>query len=279
MVSSARFKTIVVGIDFSKLSRAALRQAILLQEMMDCKLVLAHVAFLPDNIEEIVNDKWKGEMGKQVAKEIHSFYRLPKDVSFELKLALGNPAQELIEIAKQSVTPLILVGASGRNLVSRMLLGSTAEQLAVTSPCPVWIHKTTTAVSPKKVLATVDLSKSSEALVRWTQMFAQNYDLKVEGLFVSRPLVPVLDIEAYAGFLDEAEMITARKFKAFRASRKNVPIIKRIGDPVEEIIRAGKKSDLIVMTPHNRPKHFPTLGSVCAKVARKSKTPILIIPA
>jgi len=52
-------------------------------------------------------------------------------------VALGNPAEEIVRYARQHMIDLIIVGAHGRTGATHVLLGSVAERVARTAPCPV----------------------------------------------------------------------------------------------------------------------------------------------
>jgi nucleotide-binding universal stress UspA family protein len=55
----------------------------------------------------------------------------------------GVAAEEIINEAKQWGADLILLGTHGRHGISRFLLGSVAERVAVHAPCSVEIVRTT----------------------------------------------------------------------------------------------------------------------------------------
>ncbi len=52
---------------------------------------------------------------------------------------LGQPADEITKVAKESKADLIVVGAHGKSQLTRMLLGSTSETVARHAPCSVLI--------------------------------------------------------------------------------------------------------------------------------------------
>jgi nucleotide-binding universal stress UspA family protein len=57
----------------------------------------------------------------------------------EFVICAGNPAQEIVRCAKEREADLIIMGTHGRGGVNRMLLGSVAEKVIRTAPCPVLI--------------------------------------------------------------------------------------------------------------------------------------------
>ena len=58
-------------------------------------------------------------------------------------LATGNPAEEIVRLAKPGSVDLIVVGARGLGVVKRLLLGSVSDAVLRAAPCSVLIVKTT----------------------------------------------------------------------------------------------------------------------------------------
>jgi nucleotide-binding universal stress UspA family protein len=54
----------------------------------------------------------------------------------------GTPWKEVVESAREWSADLIAVGTHGRSGLSRLLLGSTAEEVARHGPCPVVVPPT-----------------------------------------------------------------------------------------------------------------------------------------
>ena len=61
--------------------------------------------------------------------------------SFEREIGSGEPAQTLLEIAQRYGCELIVMGARGRGMLRRALLGSVSQEVLLSSPLPVTIVK------------------------------------------------------------------------------------------------------------------------------------------
>ena len=59
------------------------------------------------------------------------------DGAAAVRAAGGDPAREIVKYATRHGIDLIVLGGHGRSGVSRALLGSVAERVARTAPCPV----------------------------------------------------------------------------------------------------------------------------------------------
>lgn len=59
----------------------------------------------------------------------------------------GRPARAIVEIAAARGTDLIVMGTHGRGGVAHFLMGSVAEQVVRTAPCPVFSVRDTARVA------------------------------------------------------------------------------------------------------------------------------------
>lgn len=50
---------------------------------------------------------------------------------------VGNPAVEIVEMAHERASDLVVMGTAGRSGLSHLLAGSVAERVVRTAPCPV----------------------------------------------------------------------------------------------------------------------------------------------
>jgi len=62
-----------------------------------------------------------------------------KGVDAETVVLEGNPAEEIVDFARNNEIDLIVLGMLGKSSIERFLLGSVAEKVARTSPVPVMI--------------------------------------------------------------------------------------------------------------------------------------------
>ena len=135
-------KRILVPIDFSEPSEAALKYGIALARGFDAKLYLLHVlAKAPAEPSETVEHPiGPFERMRDAARE-HLGNILTdheaKDLASEFTTHVGTPYVEIIRYAKDHDIDLIVMGTHGRGLVAHMLMGSVAENVVRRAPCPV----------------------------------------------------------------------------------------------------------------------------------------------
>lgn len=72
------------------------------------------------------------------------FYVIEKDaaeagIPLEVKVAYGDPADELINFANKEEIDVIVIGSTGKGFLKRKLLGSVSDKVARHARCSVYI--------------------------------------------------------------------------------------------------------------------------------------------
>jgi nucleotide-binding universal stress UspA family protein len=80
--------------------------------------------------------KYLKECGNNTLK-IFSDMAKKADVPFEVKIVEGQPAAEIMKVAKDSNIDIIVMGRLGRTGISTFLMGSTAEKVVRNSKIPI----------------------------------------------------------------------------------------------------------------------------------------------
>ena len=121
----SRGQLLIVGIDFSEGSAAALQRARQLARHLDGRLELLHVS---DAVEP---DAWRGDAVACSWLEAGGF-----DAK-ELNVRQGVPWVEIARRAAEAGATLLVVGTHGRSGYQPLAIGATALKLTLTAPCPV----------------------------------------------------------------------------------------------------------------------------------------------
>ncbi|MEF8800530.1 MAG: universal stress protein [Halolamina sp.] len=85
------------------------------------------------------------EKAKAEAEELFAEARTEYDTNLECQTAVGKPPQAIVNVASAEAEDVeepfdhLVIGSHGRTGVSRMLLGSVAEQVVRESPIPVTV--------------------------------------------------------------------------------------------------------------------------------------------
>jgi nucleotide-binding universal stress UspA family protein len=139
------FKRILVPTDFSAPSDAALEYARSVATRFGASLHLLHVVEDPYRAvysAEVYVPEIEGLREEILGNALGRLHdRLtPQDVSqldATTDAVIGTPAWSIVEYAGGRDIDLIVMGTHGRSGMSHLLMGSVAEQVVRTAPCPV----------------------------------------------------------------------------------------------------------------------------------------------
>ncbi len=131
---------ILVPHDFSETSETAVRYAVALARNFNARIHLLHVGDqarldleteFPLGLEGAVEDAVRERLLKIVTPTEQAELRP------EFVVRAGVPAAEIVRYARDYDVDLIVMGTHGRGPVSHMVMGSVAEKVVRTAPCPV----------------------------------------------------------------------------------------------------------------------------------------------
>lgn len=138
-------KTILAPTDFSASSQAALRYACDFADRFGATLHLLHVVHVPPvpsamemypPMPEDVADQLERHARTDLEAQLSPEQR--KKYSTELVIRRGSPAEEILEYLKQhEEIGLVILSTSGRGGVARLMMGSVADKIVRSAPCPV----------------------------------------------------------------------------------------------------------------------------------------------
>lgn len=145
-------RPVLVGVDFSPGSEAALAWAVDAALAFDAPLIVVHVVHDPaeapgyylrlhgGDVEEIerVAQEMMGEFIAGARKRLPRFEEVAR---VEPVVVVGLPAPRIVELAEREGARLIVMGAQGRTALGDMLLGSKVERVTRLSPIPVTVVK------------------------------------------------------------------------------------------------------------------------------------------
>jgi universal stress protein A len=144
------FQKMLVPVDFSDHSMAALQAAGNLAKQIGATLTLLYVQ--PPNlimqgdvgpfVVPPVILPVDAEQRKGIQKELDAARtKLPDGLAVETLIEDGHPWPTICEVAKTQQADVIVIASHGYTGLKRMLLGSTAEQVVRHAHCPVLVVK------------------------------------------------------------------------------------------------------------------------------------------
>ena len=131
---------ILVPTDFSQPSEQAFTCAGRLAHRFGASLHLLHVVNRPLLAEGLAAEAFMSAstaMGSDIAAEAHRRLREQAPEAASVDVVFGYAARAIVEYASRSGVDLIVMGSHGRTGIAHVLLGSVAEAVVRTAPCPV----------------------------------------------------------------------------------------------------------------------------------------------
>jgi nucleotide-binding universal stress UspA family protein len=289
-------KRILVAIDLSPASVAALWRAETLVPP-DGTLHLLHVVestiettaprhSTPESTERLrlQREQTANERLEALTKEIHEG---AVDLHVEREVRFGRPCDEILAACERFGADLVAVGAHGKNLLDRLVLGSMAEEVVRRSPVPTLVVRE----QPERrrpvgrVLIVTDLSDTSREAALIADQLARRFGVRLEAvhvidardlpLQVTGPLDPELLDHETRELLGAAPLVAAHWLAVAGLAKADTRIL--IGDPATEIVDYACGTDLIVCGTHGRGAlgRF-AFGSVALALLRRAPCPVIV---
>lgn len=265
-------RTLVVGVDLSKYSKLVVSEA---QELAKKWQVKIKYIFVHSELGELQKD-YADEMTAFYKRRVQKFY---KNLNLkDLTVLYGKPATEIIKFAKNFNSPLIVLGHRGFNPVYQMFLGSVAESVALSSPCPVWIHRGSKVVLPERILIPSDLTHQTDRTIMGVESLHSSQQKQTEVFHVSQAPVIGADSPEWPIVYEKMKEIETLRIKSFKKKHPNLQTTETMGGVAARIQERAKKFDIIALTPKDRNHGLPLFGSVTARLIRSGHKPVVIFP-
>ncbi|HEY3820262.1 MAG TPA: universal stress protein [Polyangiaceae bacterium] len=144
MNDKAPVRHILVAHDFSDTAECALDFALGLAEKLGARVTIVHayeIEMYGYGESMVLTQSLLDDVARASRKALEGLVARARaratgvDVSYELRM--GSPRTEIVDFAAEAKVDLIVIGTHGRRGVPRALLGSVAESVVRSAPCPV----------------------------------------------------------------------------------------------------------------------------------------------
>ena len=184
-----KFKTILVGVDFSIHSRNALRQAWRIAKDQKAQLHVAHIVpanEIEDNwdhynltVDEAL-DKIRGKLDTFIELALH------KEASTQNHVLYGHPVIDLIDLLKSTKADLLVLGSRGTN-AEHHHTGMVATKCTRRSPVSVLLVREEQTASFRNIVACIDFSAASRNAMEYAIELASDEGAELQVLHVHYP--------------------------------------------------------------------------------------------
>ncbi|RUR02000.1 universal stress protein [Labedella endophytica] len=150
---------VIVATDGSKQSLAAARQLMAFADPQKVTEVVIVAVVSPRAAVPFANEltRSRGSSGDlSFREEANNALAVVADVfdgwgpKVTKKVRSGSPAAEIVKAAEQLEADLVVVASGGKGLSETILLGSTAQRIQHSAPCPVLVSRPTPRTTPAR---------------------------------------------------------------------------------------------------------------------------------
>ena len=139
------YQALMVPLDGSEFGRHAIPWALAIAEPAGARVDLVHVLTPPYDLGMAESDKLvlaeaidsQRTATEQRLEDLANRLRVGTGVRFSSAVVEGHTADALLRYADENAIDLIVTGTHGRGGVQHLLMGSVAERVVRTAPCPV----------------------------------------------------------------------------------------------------------------------------------------------
>lgn len=143
---------ILVAVDLSKLSEKLVAYGLSMARRLDAEVTFIHVlphTYLWKGYEPWIPKELDDEV-QQIAKKKIAYYlhkaeerHPPREGDHPARILVeeGNPADRIIKMAREEGYTLLIVAHRGHSTLERLVIGSTATNIARYAHCPVLIFR------------------------------------------------------------------------------------------------------------------------------------------
>jgi nucleotide-binding universal stress UspA family protein len=295
------FKHILIATDFSPASERAVEWALAIARRDGAQLTLVHALtpepreFVPmDSPPELDRPRLKAEQEmKQLAEKAAE-----KGIPCQLRVERGRAGDVVASFMAREDADLIVLGTHGRGGISKIALGSVAEEVLRQAMCPVLTvgpHVAAVAKGLRNIVFATDFGPASAKAFPYAFSLAEVFGAKLV-LVHMFPLLPAIAASSYAPAVCGAEELDRWQAEARKDSLKKlrelIPPGMKLAEPPEfvvgmdflpeGILTAAEQhgADLIVMGA-NRAHSARTVAhvpwSVTYHVIAQAKCPVLTV--
>jgi nucleotide-binding universal stress UspA family protein len=291
---------VLLATDFSRCAERALEHALAIASWWKAELHILHVLeFVPGmNPEYPVNEMYLEQLRKDALCQLAEIQKRAAETGLSIRTTIdqGIPSQRTDILAADLGADLIVMGTHGRTGLEHILVGSTAERVVRTAPCPVLTVKARRDKPPqpsgpagvaslRHLLIPIDFSACSLEALEYGVQLARYAGSAVTILHVLEPVAYGLDFTL-------GSSVEWRTQKAYVEGRLEIlrALCTSNGTNAEQVLKAGtpadsirdyadrQQPDLVIMGTHGRRGVSRMLGgSVAETMLRLAPCPVLTV--
>lgn len=278
-MTEQQFRRIVAAVDLSASTGPILEWAARLAQVEQAQLFVFHAFWL--DFPPYFSEGQIAELRRQAADQrsvvlgrLRDLVRrhVPEPVEVQIDVEDGHALEALVRYLERENPDLLVMGSHGRTGLSRLMLGSVAENVLRTSRRPVLIVRGTAPPERiEKVLVPVNFTPSSLAEIETACHLSRR---------LGAQLLVVHAVERGGAPGEWQDRLCSLIPEAVRRDCRLLEVV-REGDAAEQIVKLAREEGvhLVVMAAEHKPfLEFTTLGTTTERVVRHCSCPVLVWP-
>ncbi len=263
-------------VDLSQVAPAVLSWARLFAATYRTQVEVFHALWAPKIGEEGADISFD-VLGTEVEGRVNSLCdeAFGAELKYVSTVVEGHPVKMALQHIAETRPDLIVLGSHGYDGYGEVLLGSVAESVVRTAPCPIVIVKgpplSPSSSTLQTIVCAVDLGDFSRRCLLAASNLASMLEAELLAAFVAPPSIPVKEARSALAAWIPDEVWGAGQVR---------DIVLR-GDAGEMLVNYARTSraDLFTIAAEHRPfLEFTTLGRTTERVVRFCPCSVLVIP-
>lgn len=269
-----RQKKILVSVDFTPSSEAAIAVASKFATMHGAEMVLLHVVEAIAPVAEFFADgnlaEKKREYSMKMLDKLVEQHRTP-ELAVSRMLMEGKPYKEILKAVEEIGAEMLVMGTWGSHAIETGMIGSNVNKVVRSARIPVvTVTRQPEGKDFSKLLIAVDPEFGIKELRHFLQIYHKAYNPVVELVIIAASEKEVGELKAY---------LNKQSAALHEQGIKNVLVTVRVGGIISDgILEYAKEGghDMIWMETHGRQGISGwILGSITEEVLQYSPVPVL----
>lgn len=273
---------IIVGIDYSEQSRAALRWAQYHGRVSGLPVTAVHIG--PPAYELVAHTPYAEQRRAALLPALNAFVAETGGDHVAVAILDGPPGEALVRYGEHA--DLVVTGRHGKGFVERVLIGSTTEEVVHHARGPVAVVPREAYPQARRVVVGTDGSECAAAAVRWAAAAAVHRQVPLVVLYAPHPPYDAMPIFGVMSSYDDSRVAeafvddVAAKVRADTGGVVPVEavVVARTGAVAALEAAAGPDDLLVVGSRGAGAVARALLGSTSSALVRHSRSPVVVVP-